>query len=84
MTWIYKQTEPTLWTVGHMEGERFAPESDHGTPDEAARRVHYLNGGIYPWCGRLHEGMCCNQPLGHEGEHKEWASGSRVRGAWAD
>lgn len=45
-SWTYKQTEPTLWTVGHYDGDdRFQPESDHGTPDEAAARVRWLNGG---------------------------------------
>ncbi len=42
----YKQTEPKLWTVGScsLDGS-FDPESDHGSPDEAAARVRYLNGG---------------------------------------
>ena len=43
--YTYKQTEPTLWTVGHHD-ERggFHPESDHGSADEAANRVRWLNG----------------------------------------
>lgn len=46
MTWVYKQTEPTLWTVGFYDPDgKWHPESDHGTPGEAAERVHYLNGG---------------------------------------
>lgn len=52
MSWVYKQTELAepgfagLWTVGHYDGEgRFIPESDHHSPDEAAERVRYLNGG---------------------------------------
>jgi hypothetical protein len=45
-TWIYKQTEPTLWTVGYYDPSgKWHPESDHGTSDEAANRVHWLNGG---------------------------------------
>jgi len=45
-TWVYKRTEPGLWTVGHYDGDgKFQPESDHGSPDDAARRVHFLNGG---------------------------------------
>lgn len=44
--YVYKQTEPGLWTVGFYtpQGE-WEPESDHGSPEEAAERVHYLNGG---------------------------------------
>src|SRR4051794_38367422 len=55
-TWIYKQTEQGwareddgwvrgLWTVGHYAGEQFIPESDHGSPEAAADRVRWLNGG---------------------------------------
>lgn len=35
-----------LWTVGfyNPNGE-WTPESDHETPEKAAERVHYLNGG---------------------------------------
>lgn len=43
--WIYKQSEPGLWTVGHIEGETWIPESDHASPDAAAARVRWLNGG---------------------------------------
>lgn len=46
MTWLYKQTEPSLWTVGHYDPSgKWHPESDHGSPEEAAARVHHLNGG---------------------------------------
>ncbi len=44
---VYKQTEtdPALWTVGHYSSAgRWAPESDHGSQDEAARRAAWLNG----------------------------------------
>ena len=36
-----------MFTVGHFapSGE-WHPDSDHGDRDEAARRVHYLNGGV--------------------------------------
>ena len=35
-----------LYTVGHYSPDgKFIPESDHGTIEEAANRVHYLNGG---------------------------------------
>ena len=45
--YVYIRTEPQLWTVGHyVPGtDKFIPESDHSSPDEAAKRVHYLNGG---------------------------------------
>lgn len=44
--YVYVQSEPGLWTVGHYDpsGE-FIPESDHHRSDDAAQRVHYLNGG---------------------------------------
>lgn len=36
-----------LWTVGHYRPDgKFIPESDHSKQEEAASRVHYLNGGI--------------------------------------
>ena len=44
--YVYIQSEPNLWTVGHYDGKgKFYPESDHDTPKEAAERVHWLNGG---------------------------------------
>lgn len=45
--WVYIQSEPRLWTVGHYRpsDNRFQPESDWPSPEDAARRVHYLNGG---------------------------------------
>lgn len=44
--YVYKQTEPRLWTVGHYtpKGEWIA-ESDHDNAEEASWRVHWLNGG---------------------------------------
>lgn len=45
--WVYIRTEPGLWTVGFYAPDgQFQPESDHGSTDEAAERVHYLNGGV--------------------------------------
>ena len=46
MMYIYIESEPGLWTVGHYSptGE-FIPESDHPSSARAAERVHYLNGG---------------------------------------
>jgi len=35
-----------LWTVGFYAPDgTFQPESDHSKQEEAAERVHYLNGG---------------------------------------
>jgi hypothetical protein len=44
--WVYIKSEPYLWTVGHYSpsGE-WRAESDHDNPQEAAARVHHLNGG---------------------------------------
>lgn len=46
-TWVYKCTEHQLWTVGFYapDGSGWNAESDHGSPEEAAARVHFLNGG---------------------------------------
>jgi len=44
--WVYIQSEPRLWTVGHYGPDgQWHPESDWPTPEEAAARCHYLNGG---------------------------------------
>jgi hypothetical protein len=44
--YVYIRSEPGLWTVGFYtkEGE-WIPESDWNSTEEAAKRVHYLNGG---------------------------------------
>ena len=45
-TWVYKRTEPGVWTVGFYDPHgNWCPETDHVSRDEAARRVHWLNGG---------------------------------------
>lgn len=44
--YVYIRSEPGLWTVGYHEpGGKFIPESDHDSPQEAARQVTTLNGG---------------------------------------
>lgn len=44
--WVYIQSETGVWTVGHYDsGGKFVPESDHSSAEDAAGRVHYLNGG---------------------------------------
>lgn len=44
--WLYIQSEKGLWTVGFYDPTgAWQPESDHGSREAAAARVHYLNGG---------------------------------------
>lgn len=44
--YVYESFESGLWTVGHYGPDgKFHPESDHRLPEDAAERVHYLNGG---------------------------------------
>ena len=43
--YIYIKSEPNLWTVGFYNPDgKFISESDWDTKEEAAERVHYLNG----------------------------------------
>jgi hypothetical protein len=42
-----EQVQRELWTVGFYKPDgSFEAESDHSSKEEAASRVHYLNGGI--------------------------------------
>lgn len=44
--YVYRRTEPGLWTVGYYAPDgTWMPESDYDDKEEAAARVHYLNGG---------------------------------------
>jgi len=44
--YVYKQTEPNLYTVGfYAPTGKWIPESDWSIKEEAIERVHYLNGG---------------------------------------
>lgn len=44
--YVYKKTEKQLWTVGYYNPHgRWESESDHNNQDDAAWRVHWLNGG---------------------------------------
>ena len=44
--WVYLHTEPSLWTVGFYSPDgKWHAESDWNTPEEAAERVYWLNGG---------------------------------------
>ncbi|MGE6514597.1 hypothetical protein [Lysinibacillus sphaericus] len=43
--WVYIQSEPGLYTVGfYAPNGEWHTDSDHGKREEAAERVHYLNG----------------------------------------
>lgn len=45
MSYVYRKTEPRLWTVGFYRPDgTWEPESDHDSADEAAERVAWLNG----------------------------------------
>ena len=46
MHYVYlKSPVHTLWTVGFYDPNgKWVAESDHPTPEQAAERVHYLNG----------------------------------------
>lgn len=43
--WVYIKSEPGLYTVGFYapDGE-WHTDSDHSNREDAAKRVHYLNG----------------------------------------
>ena len=48
--WVYicseRSSYHSLYTVGFYDPKgEWQPESDHGTKEDAAARVHYLNGG---------------------------------------
>lgn len=46
MHYVYLKSEPNLYTVGfYNPAGEWVPESDCDTAEEAAARVHYLNGG---------------------------------------
>jgi hypothetical protein len=46
MRYVYIETESGLYTVGFYDPTgKWHPESDHSEQEEAAQRVHYLNGG---------------------------------------
>lgn len=43
--YVYIKSERTLWTVGfYAPNGEWQPESDHGSAEEAAKRVAWLNG----------------------------------------
>ena len=47
--YVYIKSEPQLWTVGfYAPNGECIPESDYECRDDAAERVHWLNGGGKP------------------------------------
>lgn len=47
--WVYKQSDSGLWTVGFYAPDgKWHSDSDHHDREEAAGRVHWLNGGDFP------------------------------------
>lgn len=45
MSYVYKRSEPGLYTVGFYDPDgKWEPESDHDNAIEAAKRVAWLNG----------------------------------------
>ena len=43
--YVYIQSESHLWTVGFYSPDgKWNPESDHDSPESAAKRVAWLNG----------------------------------------
>jgi len=47
--YFYIQSEPGLWTVGTGDpktSSQWFPESDHESPEKAAKRVAFLNDGV--------------------------------------
>lgn len=44
--WVYIKTDSSLRTVGFYDPNgNFVSENDYGIKEDAAQRVHYLNGG---------------------------------------
>jgi len=44
--WVYIKSEPGLWTVGFYDPKgNWHGDSDHDNREDAANRVHFLNGG---------------------------------------
>jgi hypothetical protein len=45
MSYVYRQTEQKLWTVGYYDPkDKWHSESDHASSDAAADRTAWLNG----------------------------------------
>jgi hypothetical protein len=43
--YVYERSEPSLWTVGFYSPDgKWHGDSDHDDPEDAAKRVAWLNG----------------------------------------
>lgn len=70
--YVYKRTEPQLWTVGfYSPSGEWNTDSDHDSKDQAAQRVAWLNGSVTvpgecPECDLDHPWACvqCGERLG--------------------
>lgn len=71
MTWFYIQSEPNVYTVGHVDAGAgdFRSDSDWATRNEAAARVHYLNGSSEPSTRAARVGERIAQALEDIAEH---------------
>lgn len=46
MSWVFRQSEPGLYTTGFYDPNGgWWPESDYNSKEAAANRVSFLNGG---------------------------------------
>lgn len=46
--WVYIETAPHLYTTGFYAPDgKWHPDKDFNVSEDAAARVHYLNGGTY-------------------------------------
>ena len=45
MTYIYLQSEKHLWTTGFYEGDKWNPDKDFDSEEDAGNRCNFLNGG---------------------------------------
>lgn len=49
LMWVFRRSETSLYTVGYYAPDRsWHPEGDYPSKEEAAARVHWLNGGGGP------------------------------------
>lgn len=56
MMWVYRQTEPRLWTVGFYAPDgSWHTDSDHDVREDAARRSSFLNGGGVASAPHVHD-----------------------------
>jgi len=88
--YVYKQSEANLYTVGFFTPDgNWASESDWDTPEAAAKRVNYLNGGDAPISLEkaalmIAQGLVANSPdWGEKDIHFQWIAVNSVKYAKA-